>query len=68
LNELSDTDAEALAKEYDLTGGQIDNVVRKLEVQRILRETPPELNYILKLCAQEVVLQKGISRIGFGGS
>jgi hypothetical protein len=68
LNELSDTDAEALAKEYDLTGGQIDNGVRKLEVQRILRETPPELNYILKLCAQAVVLQKSISRIGFGGS
>lgn len=68
LPELTDGDAEAVANEYDLTGGQIDNVVRKLEVQRILHESPLELDYILKLCAQEVVLQKGINRIGFGGN
>ena len=36
IPELSDCEAEGLAMEYGLTGGQIENVVRKITIQRVL--------------------------------
>jgi len=64
--DLSDSDAVALAKDHDLTGGQIDNIIRKIEIQQILKGENVDLAYIKKLCDQEVILQKGMGSIGFG--
>jgi AAA+ superfamily predicted ATPase len=64
--ELSDSDAETIAKDHDLTGGQIDNIIRKIEIQEILKGEKVDLAYIQKMCTQEIILQKGMGSIGFG--
>lgn len=66
MNEISSNEAEALAADYELSGGQIDNVVRKAEIQMLLKGFPCTLEVLKQFCAQEIILQKGFSSIGFG--
>lgn len=52
---LSDDDAAVLAGEFDLSGGQIENVMRKQFVDRILYNEQPTLDRLRKYCAMENV-------------
>jgi SpoVK/Ycf46/Vps4 family AAA+-type ATPase len=63
MSNISPEDAIALSKEFELSGGQIDNVIRKAEIQMLLKNTLEELK---QFCAQEIILQKGFASIGFG--
>lgn len=49
---------EQAANDFELSGGQIQNVVRKLEIDYILSGTYPDSNSFLSLCHDELALQK----------
>jgi hypothetical protein len=63
---ISTDDALALSKDFELSGGQIDNVIRKAEIQMLLKNTTCTLEELKQFCAQEIILQKGFNSIGFG--
>ena len=54
-----------LATQFDLSGGQIDNIVRKAEIDYILNGAFPSEFDLVKYCKDELALQKTGSRIGF---
>lgn len=63
---LSAADAKVLAREYDMSGGEIENIVRKQTVNAILSDEKeadlPKLRY---LCSHERLNSGNRSRIGF---
>ena len=67
INELSDDDAKVLAGEFDLSGGQIENVMRKQFVDKILYNEQPTLEKLRGYCALEGLGGKvnNRPRIGF---
>ena len=64
LDWLSENDIEAFAKDYDLTGGQIDNIVRKVTMDEVLTGNRPNYEELLVLCKNEK-LSNTERRIGF---
>lgn len=66
LKELSDEDARLLASRFDLSGGEIENISRRLTVNSILSGNEKiELDEILELCHQERIHGNDRTRIGF---
>ena len=64
LPQLTAEEAHFLATRFSFSGGQIENVKRRMIVDNILYNTEPKLNAILHLCEEESI--KGSSRaIGF---
>ena len=53
LNGLSEDAAEVLAESYNLSGGEIDNVVRKVTMNRVLTGAGYSLDYLKEFCGQE---------------
>lgn len=53
LNGLSEDAAKVLAESYNLSGGEIDNVVRKVTMKRVLTGAGYSLDYLKELCGQE---------------
>lgn len=53
LNGLSGDAAKVLAESYNLSGGEIDNVVRKVTMNRVLTGAGYSLDYLKELCGQE---------------
>jgi SpoVK/Ycf46/Vps4 family AAA+-type ATPase len=53
LSNLSDSDAEELALLYDFSGGQIENIVRKITVEQVLSGGMPSLETIHGFCRNE---------------
>jgi ATP-dependent 26S proteasome regulatory subunit len=64
LPAISTEDNFTLARDFDLTGGQIDNVVRKFQIQILLSDTIPFIDEIRKFCEDEKGLNS-YSSIGF---
>jgi SpoVK/Ycf46/Vps4 family AAA+-type ATPase len=65
LKFLSEQDCISLA-ELSLTGGQIDNIARKCEIQQILNGKYPSLQEIEEYCLEELALSAKVNRtIGF---
>lgn len=64
---LSESFAHSLAKEYDLSGGQIENVARKRTVELILSGEEPSEEQIREYCQGEMISSKQDkrTRIGF---
>ena len=64
---LSDEFAVSLAKDYDLSGGQIENVSRKRTVEEILSGVEPSEEMIREYCRAETLNGKQTNRpkIGF---
>ena len=63
---LADEDCLFLAQEFTFSGGQIDNVVRKCEIEHILTGTSVDLERIKAFCDKEILLKKtGSNPIGF---
>ena len=53
MPELSDVDAQYLSGKFELSGGQIENIVRKKTIQSILQGKEPEIEEILRFCCEE---------------
>jgi SpoVK/Ycf46/Vps4 family AAA+-type ATPase len=66
LPSLSIEEAEMLAKDYDFSGGQIENIVRKREIKSIIDTSDPGFNEILDFCSEEIINSNATRRkIGF---
>lgn len=61
---LSKEECEKLASAYDFSGGQIENIARKVEIQAIIDGTPPDFKVITSFCKAEVFGRSG-RRIGY---
>lgn len=55
IPEISESDARALASDYDFSGGQIENISRKCEVDYILNGVTNDLSCIKQLCSEECI-------------
>ena len=63
---LSDDDCRQLAIHHDFSGGEIDNIVRKVVMEVILHGTRPTLAEIEELCRHERIVETGKGgNIGF---
>jgi hypothetical protein len=61
---LPEEDAHRLAKKFDFSGGQIENIARKNAVSFILNGVDPDPSVLETFC-QEELLEKNVPRIGF---
>ncbi|MES2733646.1 MAG: AAA family ATPase [Bacteroidota bacterium] len=64
LPDLPTKDVKYLAKLFDFSGGQIDNVARKYILENIINNALPNLEALEKLCQDELFGQSS-SKIGF---
>lgn len=65
LPHLDDESCQILAEKFDFSGGQIDNVIRKIEIQEIVHGTVTNFEQIQSFCSEECITTK-TSKIGFG--
>jgi len=61
---LSEDEANDLAREFDFTGGEIENVVRKAKVKYILMGEKSDFEAIRSICHSETV-NSGKNKVGF---
>lgn len=52
---LSNEDCEILATKFDFSGGQIDNIVRKNEINEILYGNTVDVITLLEFCKEETL-------------
>jgi SpoVK/Ycf46/Vps4 family AAA+-type ATPase len=63
---LSNEDCEILATKFDFSGGQIDNIVRKNEINEILYGSTVDVNTLLEFCKEETLTNQFSKKsIGF---
>jgi len=67
LEWLSDENSRTLAVKYDFSGGEIDNIVRKVTMSEVLDGIRPDLAGIEDLCRHEKIGGKEKEGIGFKG-
>jgi ATPases of the AAA+ class len=65
LSWLKDEDCDRLAAKYDLSGGEIDNIVRKSMMEEVLNGTRPDVAMLEAWCRGEKLTRKGGNAIGF---
>lgn len=65
LKELTNVQAKILSETYDLSGGEIENVLRKLAMMRVLEDKVAVFECVKKLCENEQLGLKG-KRMGIG--
>ncbi|MEZ4939202.1 MAG: AAA family ATPase [Crocinitomicaceae bacterium] len=64
LAHLSFEECEVLAKRFDFSGGQIENIVRKAEIHEILHGGITTFKEIVEFCTSELLVESKI-QIGF---
>ena len=62
---LSEEDCGKLAAKFDFSGGEIDNIVRKVMMEEVLNGVRPDLAGIEELCRYEKIDGKKDGGIGF---
>ena len=67
ISQLSDEEAGNLAERFEMSGGQINNVVAKLNLAELYYEGERDVNYIMDLCKEEVEepIKSSCRKIGF---
>lgn len=65
INWLSEKEAETVATEYEFSGGEIDNIVRKCEIEEIISGNLPDFAKIEELCKVEKFSSEKERHIGF---
>lgn len=66
ISYLSEEHASYLADNFDLTGGQIDNIVRKCEVKSVIEGIDSDFEMLKNYCIEELVLSAKTGKfIGF---
>jgi len=59
LSFLPEIDARNLAEQFDLSGGQIDNIVRKSEIEFIMYGESVQLEQLITFCQEETIAKVG---------
>ncbi len=62
---LTDKQSAQLAAKYDLSGGEIDNIVRKSMMEEVLSGNRPDVEMLEAWCRGEKLTRKGGKAIGF---
>jgi hypothetical protein len=65
IPDLSSQDIKTLAAQFDFSGGQIENIVRRRTVASILYGSSPPLEKLIEYCKEEISEDAKTSRIGF---
>ena len=65
LEWLPDSDCKFLASNFNLTGGEIDNIVRKTIMEEILKGKRPDIEKITEWCKEEKVKGDSFNTIGY---
>lgn len=65
LTHLNKKEALQLAREFDFSGGQIENIARKCEIEYALSGSIPTLHEIIEFCREEGINRSNRARIGF---
>lgn len=66
INDITDDDAAKLSTIYDFSGGQIENIARKMAINHILYNSSTELTTLDKFCKEEILSKSQTrQRIGF---
>lgn len=68
MPELPLTEAKRLADQFDFSGGEIDNVVRKCEMSEVIKGARPSYEEVVDLCKNERLEKEGARSIGFSFS
>ena len=62
---LTEKDLEAVS-EFDFSGGQIENIRRKITIDEVLYGTRPSLEALIDFCKKEKLHESDTGHIGFG--
>jgi SpoVK/Ycf46/Vps4 family AAA+-type ATPase len=62
---LTEKDLEAVS-EFDFSGGQIENIRRKITIDEVLYGTRPSLDALIDFCKKEKLHENDTGHIGFG--
>ena len=62
---LSDEEVQAIASEFILSGGQIENIVRKYTIDTILSGEEIDFPHLRQYCLDETIVNKKGNTIGF---
>ncbi|MCQ2255087.1 MAG: ATP-binding protein [Bacteroidaceae bacterium] len=62
---LADDEALSLANQYDFSGGQIDNVVRKAMMEEIVKGEKTTKATLETLCSEEYIAYRSVQKVGF---
>lgn len=65
LPDLSEREALTLAEQFDFSGGQIDNIVRKFEINGIIEKRKPKLKDLVSFCNEENFDKPASRQIGY---
>lgn len=65
LDFLAESELDTFAEKYDLSGGQIDNIVRKAMMDEILTGMHPSIETLHELCRHEKISGDSAQKIGF---
>jgi hypothetical protein len=65
LKDLEMIDIEALSKQFPMSGGQIENIVRKIEMQYVLQNQAPTQEEVVQWCMEEINHRVSRGRMGF---
>jgi len=66
LSFLSDKDALILSENFQFSGGQIDNIARKIEIEEVITGEVPGMEALMEMCRSEVMREEeGERRVGF---
>lgn len=65
LDWLTDVQAERLASKFALSGGEIDNIVRKSLMEEVLNAQRPDMEALEAWCKEEKPDSCGTAKIGF---
>lgn len=67
LSWLDQSAAEKLADQFDFSGGQIDNIVRKAAMNEVITGEKPDVDELHSMCKLEKLDPNSTTlRIGFG--
>lgn len=64
---LTSQECSILADSFDFTGGQIDNVIRKIEIDELLYNHTLKFSQIIQFCKEEGMIKDKVQQIGFAG-
>lgn len=62
---IADKDAYCLAKEFNFSGGQIDNIARKIQMHEIIENARPSFEEIVSYCDHELWDRDERKKVGF---
>lgn len=65
IPELTHDEATELAREFNFSGGQIENIARKQAIDYILAGKEMDVQYVKRLCKEEVINNKNNRKVGF---